>query len=343
MCLLGLLSFFKNRITVSVIIPVYNAEKYLSRCLDSVFTQSGSYEVITINDGSTDKSLAILQEYAKKHSNLTIINQKNQGVSAARNKGLEVAKNKYVTFVDSDDWLEPDAFKRILKVIRKDKPDIVLTGFYDVYDYEWVEKTRGREALKEIGEENKFADRKLDKLQLFSPFYGSEAHSDLYYAGGGIRGRFYLKEFIEKNKINFPTEIACHEDDVFIFRAYLHNPLISIVSAPIYNYRNRVDSISKSQVVLKNMSKSLAVMQETEEYKQADRRTQMFINDNWLSLVFLGLANLRRHNAPFGTGLKEAYEALRPFNVYNKEELKSTRNYPQLITFLKQFKTNQPL
>jgi len=342
-CLLSLYIWIQNRITVSVIIPVYNADKYLEKCLNSVFAQSGSFEVIAVNDGSIDKSLEILQQYAGKHSNMHIISQENKGVSAARNAGLKIAKNKYITFVDSDDWLEPDAFKKIIKVIKKDKSDIVLTGFYDVYDREWVRKSRGEQAALEVAEENKFANRHLDKLQLLSPFYGKEAHSDLFYTGGGIRGRFYLKDLLDKHNIIFPVGINSHEDDVFMFRAYLHNPLISVISEPVYNYRNRIDSISKSEKILKSMPESLSAMQNTPEFKQANRRTKMLIEDNWLGLVILGIANLQRHGAPWGAGAVEAYEAYKSFDKYNAAELKATRNYPNIKRFLEEVKFNQPL
>ena len=330
----GIYWYQKNKITFSVIIPVYNAEKYLPKCLDSVLKQKGDFEVIAINDGSKDKSLQILQDYAKKYKNLKIIDEKNQGVSAARNVGLKAVNSRYVTFVDSDDWLEPDAFKQVLAVIKSDKPDVVLTGYYDVYDREWVRSVRGEEAAKEVAEENKFIDKKLDKLVLFSPFRGKDAHSDLFYAGGGIRGRFYQKNFLDKYQIEFSPEIQNHEDDVFMFRVYLHNPLISVLSTPIYNYRNRADSISKSEKVLKNMAKSLAVMEKTSEFQSAPRYIQILIKDSWLSLVFLGLANLERHGVSPQKGYEQAYRALQGFSMYNQKELKSARNYQKLRSML---------
>lgn len=326
----GIYWYQQNKITFSVVIPVYNAEKYLPKCLDSVFTQVGDFEVIAVNDGSKDKSLQILQEYAKKHKNLKIIDQKNQGVSVARNAGIKATNQQYVTFIDSDDWLEPNAFKQVLAVIKNDKPDVVLTGYYDVYDREWVKSVKGEVAAKEVAEENKFIDKKLDKLALFSPFRGKDAHSDLFYAGGGIRGRFYQRKFLDKYQIEFSPEIQNHEDDVFMFRVYLHNPLISVLNSPIYNYRNRADSISKSEKVLANMAKSLAVMEKTSEFQSAPRYIQMLIKDSWLSLVFLGIANLERHGISPQKGYEQAYKAFQGFAGYNEKELKSARNYQRL-------------
>lgn len=98
---------------VSVIIPVYNVEKYLESCLESIKSQTFTdYELILINDGSTDESVAIMRRYAKTDARIRIISQSNRGVSAARNLGLSVAEGEYVLFVDSDDTILPDALER---------------------------------------------------------------------------------------------------------------------------------------------------------------------------------------------------------------------------------------
>ena len=102
---------------VSVIIPVYNVEKYLSACLDSVLAQTfQDYEVICVNDGSPDNSAAILSEYAQKDNRMTIITQENQGLSGARNTGLDHAKGEYIFFLDADDTLPPNALETMIKI-----------------------------------------------------------------------------------------------------------------------------------------------------------------------------------------------------------------------------------
>lgn len=341
--ILGVWWYLGQRITFSVVIPVYNAEKYLARCLDSIFIQDGNFKVIAVNDGSTDKSLKILQEYAKKHSNIEVINQKNEGASVARNVGLKAAKSQYVTFMDADDWLEPDAFKKVLKVIKKDNPDIVLTGYYNVYDREWVRNVKGENYVDEVPEESRYPARDLDKLALFSPFYGKEAYSDLFYASGGVRARFFRRSFLEKYDIMFPKGITCNEDAIFTFRAFLNNPLISVLTDPLHNYRNRTDSISKSENIIKEAPKSFRMMQNTSEFQQANRRTQMLITDSWLFLINLGIANLQRHHLSPESGVEEFYNAYKYMQKYNKEELKSCRNYIKLKDFLQKSGFNLPL
>lgn len=124
---------------ISVIIPVYNVEKYLVRCLDSVLGQTfKDFEVICVNDGSPDKSGEILSEYSKKDNRITVITQKNQGLSMARNNGLNIAKGEYVCFCDSDDTLHPQCFEIIYELIRKYDADMLQ---FRQMDYIWNEKS----------------------------------------------------------------------------------------------------------------------------------------------------------------------------------------------------------
>lgn len=123
--------------------PVYNVSKYLAKCLDSLLSQdleSDEYEIIVVNDGSTDNSGDIAQQYADKYSNITLIEQKNQGLSSARNTGIKLAKGKYIQFVDSDDYLEPNVLKTLVDKMAADNLDILRFNYqnvnerYEVYE-----------------------------------------------------------------------------------------------------------------------------------------------------------------------------------------------------------------
>lgn len=119
---------------LSIVIPVYNVEQYLRECLDSCLEQdidSSEYEIITVNDGSTDDSLAILEEYAQKYNNIILVNQENLSASVARNKGIELAKGEYIWFVDSDDKIEKNCLS---KVVDGHTEDIVMFGGYYQYN-----------------------------------------------------------------------------------------------------------------------------------------------------------------------------------------------------------------
>ena len=142
---------------LSIIIPVYNTEKYLCRCIDSVIDQfTSDCEIILVDDGSTDDSSVICDEYAANHKGLNVIHQENQGLSAARNTGIEAANGDYIMFLDSDDWIEKDSLQLFLTIINTYSPDLIngraiLTdgfglnkpkidyyipdGFYLIHDY----------------------------------------------------------------------------------------------------------------------------------------------------------------------------------------------------------------
>lgn len=119
---------------ISIIIPVYNVEQYIERCIDSVLLQTyKNLEIILIDDGSTDKSSKICDEYAKKDSRIKVIHKENGGVSSARNAGLDVATGEYIGFVDSDDYIDSNMYECLINSITNNKCDIVICGFHEVF------------------------------------------------------------------------------------------------------------------------------------------------------------------------------------------------------------------
>ncbi len=123
-----------SKIKISVIVPVYNTEKYLANCLDSIINQTyKNLEIIVINDGSTDNSKAILNKYAQKEPRLKIIVQKNQGLSGARNSGLKIASGDFITFIDSDDMVEPKMFEKMLDALQETNADVAVCSFKEIF------------------------------------------------------------------------------------------------------------------------------------------------------------------------------------------------------------------
>lgn len=188
-----------NQLKISIIIPVYNAEKYLSQCLDSLLEQGiprEQYEIICINDGSRDASLSILKGYAKKYQNIVVIDKENEGVSATRNKGLDIAQGKYIWFVDADDWIAKDFLGQgaITKLFSESCTGVplMLTQYVYVQDNE-VEKYYG---FRVSADELKFEEVK--------PFMTN------------TQGFFFNRELIEKNNLRFDTNLAYGEDLMFM-------------------------------------------------------------------------------------------------------------------------------
>ena len=121
---------------ISIIVPVYNVEKYLKRCIDSILNQSfTNFELILVDDGSTDNSGKIIDEYAIKDERIKVIHKENGGQGSARNRGLDIAKGNYIGFVDSDDWIHKDMYKCMYKIINEDNTDIVQVGHNMVEEY----------------------------------------------------------------------------------------------------------------------------------------------------------------------------------------------------------------
>ena len=131
---------------LSIIVPVYNVEKYLRKCVDSLLIQNLSpeeYEIILVDDGSTDQGGTICDEYATNHPNVMVIHQQNGGLSAARNNGIDAAKGKYIQFVDSDDYLDPDVLKALVEKMENDKLDVLRFNYRNVNErYEVVEPNK---------------------------------------------------------------------------------------------------------------------------------------------------------------------------------------------------------
>ena len=127
--LAGMESFMEENIVVSVIVPVYNREKYLESCLDSILKQTcQNFEIIVVDDGSTDASGTIMDAYAECHKNIRVIHKENAGVTLARLAGIQITQSEYISFVDSDDWLEEDFLSSLSKDIRKYDADLVASG-----------------------------------------------------------------------------------------------------------------------------------------------------------------------------------------------------------------------
>lgn len=199
---------------VSIIIPVYNAEKYLKRCIDSVLTNKESdIEVILINDGSTDESNKICEEYFSSDSRVVYINQKNSGVSAARNKGIENAKNEYVFFLDADDYL----IDNYEKFFNGNEDFIAFSNFTD---YASTQITETYPISKEESTNIEDARKILIGTHLFHTCWG----------------KLFKREIICEHIVKFPENVTIGEDYIFVLEYFKYVNSARIVNKPILHY-----------------------------------------------------------------------------------------------------------
>lgn len=199
----------------SIIIPVYNAEKTLERCLKSINEQTFSdYEVILIDDGSSDSSLSICEKFENRDSRYHVIHQSNSGPSVARNAGLDVAKGEWVCFVDSDDTVEGDYLQTIFSATQESKVDVVFMGYYKLY---------------ENGEKVSFIPNDT---------YESKTQTLIYLSERDMFGYTWIKCFRREiiKKCRFDSSLNLFEDEVFTCQVLPRCGSVGVVQKPIYNY-----------------------------------------------------------------------------------------------------------
>lgn len=219
---------------ISIIIAIYNVENYLHQCLDSLVNQSlKDIEIICVNDGSTDNSLEILNEYAGKDNRFVIINQENKGPGVARNNGIKVATGDYIMIVDPDDWLELFACEFAYNKITKNQCDIVFFDFQKLIE-ETNETIVDNTRLKPL-KDAIFNTEKINLSELLNNFITAVFSWN----------KIYSRKLIMDNNIRYSETYLC-EDAVFTIGAISNANSVSILDMPIYNYRIRKTSQSSS-------------------------------------------------------------------------------------------------
>lgn len=206
---------------VSLIIPVYHAEKYLRRCLDSALQQTFSdMEIIVVNDGSEDASLEICREYEAKDSRFHVLDKENTGVSDSRNRAIAMAQGEYLQFLDSDDWLAPDATESLVYAARKYDCDLVIADFYRVDGAVFTEKQHIRE-------------RGLLTREQYAEYMMQEP-ADFYY--GVLWNKLYRRSVIEEHQIRMNPELRWCEDFLFNLSYIRYAERFTTIQTPIYYY-----------------------------------------------------------------------------------------------------------
>ena len=219
-----------NNPKISVIIPVYNTALYLERCIGSVLKNTfHDFEIICVNDGSTDNSLEILNGLAAKDSRIHVIDQENGGVSSARNHGMDEANGEYICFIDSDDWIHPQFFEILVSEAEKSNSLLTIAHFRQTYEYSNI-------------------------FENLSPPFSSKIIpvTEAFSTDGNLRravwARLYKKEHIKD--IRFPLDIQYGEDQIFnlLVGSNFSSESIAVLDMPLYfYYQARTDSLVKTK------------------------------------------------------------------------------------------------
>lgn len=224
----------KNQELVSVIIPVYNVEEYLKECIDSVLKQTYPvFEILLVDDGSTDSSGHICDEYEKVDKKIRVVHQKNQGLSGARNTGFVNAKGKYVYFLDSDDWILPETLEELVKKAEREKTEVVFFEANSFTDNPAEFQVEQRYLRKHDYVTDK-GYKVLGRLQ-----NQKEYHS-------AVPLLFLKKEFLQENGIQFESGIL-YEDMLYTYEVFLKSKCVAHIRKAFYQRRYRSASIMTSR------------------------------------------------------------------------------------------------
>ena len=216
-----------NKFKLSIIIPVYNVEKYLSRCLNSILTQTyKNLEVILIDDGSTDNSMNICKDYVKKDARFKLYTKENGGACSARKAALKYITGNYVTCVDSDDWIESNAYSDLMESVKLYNPDVVACSF-------WKEFEKFKIVRNDYLEEGYYSKEKLhmvmDKVNKKRPLCWQ-------VISGGLCNKIFKRNLFEKYQELVPNEIYIGEDMAVVLPMMFEIESLYICKIPYYHY-----------------------------------------------------------------------------------------------------------
>ena len=244
---------FTEQITkqlISVIVPVYNAEKYLNDCLRSIAKQTyGNFEVILINDGSSDKSESICLNFCKLDSRFNYYCQQNSGVSAARNNGIDIASGVFITFIDSDDFWEPKYLEILYNTIISDNYDLVCASFRSVYK-------NGRHISSKLP---RYIINSADELIAIC------YQTNMTIILGSCWGKLYRTSLVKQNSIVFPVNLKYYEDNIYNLQIFSKIKSAILIPDVVYNYRINNDSVSH-KFTFKDLEDLLFMLKCRQEY-----------------------------------------------------------------------------
>ena len=290
---------YQSNIKISIIVPIYNAEKCIDRCIESIYAQTFTdYEIILVNDGSTDNSLAICRAYAAKDERITVIDKENGGAGSARNAGIDIVKGKYIYFLDADDDISDKLLQTVYENAEKTEADLVVFTF----TRKIIDSVSGNVLSEKVNpKENAIYNTKQEFINNFSR---------LYYSGilfGGPCNKMYNRQIILQNNIRFP-DLKRGQDEIFNLYYYPFVKKCCVISDNLYIY-NAYDEKSKHKkyklsyfstttlIYLKTVANLLESFCLHDEYTQEKfQNSVVYSIENGIMLAWNPLDKLSRDN-----------------------------------------------
>lgn len=283
---------------VSIIVPVYNVETYLHRCVDSILKQTfTSFELLLVDDGSTDGSGRICDDYASSDSRIVVIHKENGGVSSARNVALDRACGKYVCFIDSDDWIEACYLETIVRQVKG----------YDILFFGFSMDSKNEDSLRlSVGEIRAKGALERDRC-LLHLMHNKLGHNLMGYTWDKV----FRRDLIEKNKLRFLEHVHFGEDEIFTLAYCLKAHFLKVMPNVIYHYWQRPDSlIHQKDTCLSAKLKFASIVQLIDEMESM--RLKMI----WHKCAYHTLQNIAKLSS--GNYLLYAMYQLKAFNYKRK-------------------------
>lgn len=247
---------------VSIIIPVYNAQDSLTRCMDSVLKQEFTdFEVLAVDDGSPDRSGALLDSYSRKDARVRVLHQENRGVSAARNRALKEARGEYIQFVDADDYIPLDSTKNLVRAARDNRADLVVGAFYRV-----VKDTLSIKS--DIEESGVLTQKEYSSYMMAKP-------ADFYY--GVLWNKLYKRSLIQQHNLHMDEQLHWCEDTVFNLEYVLRCRRIAVTQLPVYYYLKNEGSLVASSTT--DFAEVMKIKREVAEYYDAFYQNLYDVNE----------------------------------------------------------------
>lgn len=218
---------------ISVIVPIYNASSYISKCVSSVLSQTfTNLELILVDDGSMDGSLQICQTLASQDKRIIVRHQSNQGVSRARNLGISICRGEWIAFVDADDYLNEFYLSELLE--HATDCDLIIGGYNKIL----------------LSENREWIELEFPEFSLSKDYTGNHGLWDKVLLYGTPWGKLFKRSLIKENDIIFPVDFPLHEDHIFFYEVLLHTNRIGLIKSCGYNYVNSgIDTLSRKRTI----------------------------------------------------------------------------------------------